>query len=277
MSLHWVDAAEITKFKSMIGSLNWILTLGRFDIAYALNTMSRYSMAPREGHMKAMVNIFGCLQSHSKGQIIIDTNEPPVRSQALKNTSYNWSEFYPDACEDIPHDMPQSRGDLATLTAFVDADHARDKVTRRSVTGVILLMNNTPIVWKSKRQKTVETSTYGSELVAARVAVELIIEWRYKLRMLGLVLEESSWLVGDNMSVVINTTLPSSSLKKKHMACNYHRVREAIAGKIIHFGHIESHQNLADICTKPLDLNTFRPLVQSYLFRKSELLTDATS
>ena len=108
-----------------------------------------------------------------------------------------------------------AKGQKATFTCYVDADHARDKVTCRSVTGVVLLMNNTPITWISKRQKTVETSTYGSELVAARVAADLLIEMRYKLRMLGVLIEDSSVMVGDNMSVVINTTLPSSALKKK--------------------------------------------------------------
>jgi hypothetical protein len=55
------------------------------------------------------------------------------------------------------------------------------KLLEESVTGIILLVNNTPLVWISKRQKTVESSTYGSELVAARVAIDLIIEMRYKL------------------------------------------------------------------------------------------------
>ena len=66
-----------------------------------------------------------------------------------------------------------------TITCFVDADHARDKVTCRSVTGVFLLANNTPLIWYTKRQKTVETSTYGSELVAARIGTEMVIEVRY--------------------------------------------------------------------------------------------------
>ena len=60
----------------------------------------------------------------------------------------------------------------------MDADHARDKLTRRSVTGIIILLNNTPISWYSKRQKTVELSTYGSELVASRLAVEQLIVLR---------------------------------------------------------------------------------------------------
>ena len=93
--------------------------------------------------------------------------------------------------------------------------------------------------------------------------------------MLGVKLEASSWMLGDNMSVVVNTTLPSSSLKKKHQACNYHRVREAIAGKFITFGHIDSERNLADICTKPLVSTLFHKLTGSYLFRKSATLMAA--
>ena len=62
----------------------------------------------------------------------------------------------------------------------------------------------------------VKSSTYGSEMVASRIAVELIISTRYFLSMLGINLIPSSWLVGDNMAVVLNTTLPSSALKKKH-------------------------------------------------------------
>ena len=80
---------------------------------------------------------------------------------------YSWVEFYPDVEEDIPWDIPRALGRLATLTCYVDADHAQDKLTRKLVTGIVLLVNNTPLTWVCKRQKTVETSTYSSELVAA--------------------------------------------------------------------------------------------------------------
>ena len=148
-------------------------------------------MAPREGHFQAMERVFGYLHAHSKGHIVLDPCEAPIRSKAQFNLGHNWLEFYPDACEELPYDMPTSSGQLATLTCYVDAAHARDKVTCRSVTGIVLLLNDTLIVWLSKRQKTVETSTYGSELVAASIAVNLLIEMCYKLRMLGVNLEES--------------------------------------------------------------------------------------
>ena len=73
-----------------------------------------------------------------------------------------------------------------SVTWYVDTDHARDKVKCRSVTGVLFLVNNTMLIWYIKRQKSVETSTYGSELVAARIRTEMVIEVRYKLQKLGM-------------------------------------------------------------------------------------------
>ena len=58
---------KISLYQSLLGSANWIITLGRFDIHYAVNTLSRYSMAPREGHLKAMHRIFGYLRYKHKG------------------------------------------------------------------------------------------------------------------------------------------------------------------------------------------------------------------
>ena len=114
----------------------------------------------------------------------------------------------------------------------------------------------------------VETSTYGSEMVAGRVAAESIIELRYKLRMLGVPINGPTLMLGDNMSVVLNTTVPSSQLKKKHNACAYHRIRECIAANIIRFAHIDSTENVADILTKPLPNDKFLYLAGKHLFRK---------
>jgi hypothetical protein len=107
------------------------------------------------------------------------------------------------------------------MTVYVDAHHAPDLVTRRSITGILVMINNSPIRWISKRQNTVETSTYGSELVASRVATELILEIRYMLRSLGLALDGPELMLGDNMSVVLNTAVASSILKKQHNAIAY--------------------------------------------------------
>ena len=263
-----LDPESHSKFRSLIGCANWLVTLGRFDIAYAVNALSRFSMAPRLNHLSAIIRVFGYLKKWEKGAIMIDPKYPD-HSQFNITEYEQWKEFYPDAEEMIPdaRDRPTPLGPRVRITVYKDSDHAHDILTRRSVTGVLLFLNNTPVKWISKRQKTVETSTYGSELVAAKVATELIQEYRYLLRMLGTEPDGPALMLGDNNSVVLNCTMPSSVLKKKASACSYHKVRECIASGVMKFTHIPSEMNYADILTKPLGVSDFQRLVKPLLFR----------
>jgi hypothetical protein len=65
---------------------------------------------------------------------------------------------------------------MVRMTAFVDADHAHDLVTRKSITGILAMFENKPIRWVSKKQKAVGTPTFGSELVESEIATELVLE-----------------------------------------------------------------------------------------------------
>jgi hypothetical protein len=87
-----------------------------------------------------------------------------------------------------------------------------DLVTGHSCTGILHFFNQTPVDWFSKRQNQVETATYGSEFMAARQAVEQIIDLRYTLQMLGVPIDGPTWLFGDNKSVVTSSTMPYSRL-----------------------------------------------------------------
>ena len=109
--------------------------------------------------------------------------------------------------------------------------------------------------------------TDRAELVASKMAVEAIMELRYQLRMVGIPINGPALLYGDNMSVVLSTTVPSSVLKKKMLALCYHRVREAIAAKIIVYKHIRSEHNKADILTKPLGGVAYHNIAKELLFR----------
>jgi hypothetical protein len=78
-------------------------------------------------------------------------------------------------------------------------------------------------------------------------------------------------ILGDNMSVVLNTiTVSSSVLKKKHNAISYHRVREAIAARIMRFSYIKSEENVSDVLTKPLNNEKFHNLMKRWLYRVPE-------
>jgi hypothetical protein len=106
--------------------------------------------------------------------------------ESVFNNGADWKEFYGDVQEELPPKMPKPRGQRVTISAFVDANHAGNKVTRRSHTGIIIYVQNAPILWYSKRQNTVEAaSTFASEMVALQICKELIVAIRYKLRMFG--------------------------------------------------------------------------------------------
>ena len=139
----------------------------------------------------------------------------------------------------------------------MDSDHAHDKVTRRSITGLLILVGSTPVYFSSKRQGAIATSTYGAEFCAMKTAVEEVQSVRYMLRCLGVEINHASLICGDNKGVIINCTVPDSQLKKKHVAIAYHKAREAAAAGMIHPVRINSQDNFADILTKAVTGKTF--------------------
>jgi hypothetical protein len=102
-----------------------------------------------------------------------------------------------------------------------------DVTTGKSVTGILHLINKTPLDWYSKKQATVETATYGSEFVAARICVEQIIDLRSTLRYLGVRVREKNYMFGDNTSVVDSSMGLQAKVHKRHTMLSFHRVREA--------------------------------------------------
>jgi len=111
--------------------------------------------------------------------------------------------------------MPEPRGLGFRVIACCDADHAGDSLTRRSISGFVVYLNNSPIYWLSKKQASIETSSYGSEFTALKHCCEYLKGIRYKLRMMGIPCDSLSFIYGDNKSTLTNSTVTHSALKKK--------------------------------------------------------------
>jgi hypothetical protein len=148
--------------------------------------------------------------------------------------------------------MPEPRGLGFTMNAKVDADHAADTVSRRSRTGFFVYLNCSLVYWMSKKQSSVESSSFGSEFVAMKQCCEYLRGLRYKLRMMGIPCEGPVYISGDNQSVLANTTIPDSTLKKKSQSICYHFVREGAARDEWRTSYINTHDNEADLLTKVL-------------------------
>ena len=118
----------------------------------------------------------------------------------------------------------------------------------------------------TKQQGSIESSSFGSELSAMKTAVELIEGLRFKLRMMGILLEEPTRVLADNMSVIHNCSNPASQLKKKSNAIAYHYVRERTAMDVCEISCVPSADNLADMLTKSQPGEVRRRLAHKVLY-----------
>jgi hypothetical protein len=251
-------------YQEIIGCLRWAIELGRVDILLETSLMSQHLALPREGHLEQALHIVGYLKSHPKFRILFDSSKPRVNEKWFQQ--YDWIDFYRDAKEAIPLNMPEPRGLDISMSCFVDANHAGNVKNRRSQTGVLIFINKAPIHWYSKRQATVESSTFGAEFCAMRIAADMIESLRYKLRMFGVPIDGPANVYCDNEAVYKNTVLPESTLKKKHHSIAYHRCREAVAAGMMRVAKQGTEKNLADLFTKTLTVTRRNFLLERFSY-----------
>ena len=207
---------------------------------------------PRRGHLDQVLHIFAYLKKYHNSEMVFDPTEPNIDKTLFEERDWTATEFGLSLTEDLPTNMPTPLGSGFTIRAFVDADHAGDTITRRSRTGFLVYLNMAPVFWQSKKQLSVETSSFGSEFIAMKQCTEYIRGLRYKLRMMGIPCEGPAYVYGDNQSVLYNTTIPDSTLKKKSQSIAYHFVREGCARNEWRTAYVNTHLNPADLLTKPL-------------------------
>lgn len=226
---------------------------------------------PRMGHIDQALHVISYLKVHDRSWIVINSNKfdidwtPFSNEESPQQRALIMSKLYPESKDEDPPNMPPPRGEKMQLLSFLDADHAGNKVTRRSQTGIIVYANMTPIVWLSKRQNTIESSTFGSEFIALKAASEMIDGLRYKLKMLGVPLEGAARVLCDNESVIKNGTFSESVLRKKYCSIAYHLVREHVSSQKILIYYERSNSNLADLFTKVLNYDTRMRLIPAIL------------
>jgi hypothetical protein len=248
-----LSTQEAAYYQSLIGILRWIVELGRVDICLEVSMMSSHLALPREGHLEKVFHIFAHLKKYHNTEVVYDPSGPVIDEAQFDAKDWASSEFgHLDGDEELPPNMPEPRGQGFVISSKVDADHASDSVTRRSRTGFLVWINSCLVYFLSKKQTSVETSSFGSEFVAMKQCCEYLRGLRYKLRMMGIAVNGPCYISGDNQSVLANTTQPGSTLKKKSQSIAYHFVREGVAKDEWRTSYVNTHDNEADLLTKLL-------------------------
>ena len=172
---------------------------------------------PRRGHLEALYYIFAYLKKHENSARIVFDPKTPGIDERVFNSNANWQDFYGDVCEELPPNMQEPKDKVVNVSCFVGANHAGNVIIRQLHTKIIIYVQNAPIIWFSKRQNTVESSSFGSKFVTISAAKDILVALQYKLRMFGVPIDGPVNVFCDNNGVVKNTTIPESMLARNIM------------------------------------------------------------
>ena len=127
--------------------------------------------------MHGMFRMFSYLEKQHNCEMVFGHSVPAIdKADFLKehwdNTVY--ANTRGELKEDVPTNLPTPLGIGFTMRVYVDSDHAGDQVTRRPRTGFLVFLNNALIYWTSKKQTTIETSSFSSEFMAMKHATKYV-------------------------------------------------------------------------------------------------------
>ena len=163
-----LDADDTMLFQELIGILRWVVEIGRVNILTELSVLSSHQACPREGHLEQIYHIFTFLKRHPKLTLYFDPQAPFIDLLWLEgDDTQTFCDQYRDAEEQLPDDhlCPEPCGVSVSTLVYVNSSHAGNKITQRSHTGFIIFLKRAPIIWFSKRQNTVEASTFSIEFI----------------------------------------------------------------------------------------------------------------
>jgi hypothetical protein len=139
-----LDSTGIKQYQSLIGALQWSITLGCFDIHISVTAMSGYSVPPPKSHLDCLKCIYGYVKRHPHDATQFCTKIPDHESYVTPIT-HDWSfTVYGNVKEDHPLDTPPPKGKAVCTSHYQDANFHNDMVTGCAMSGIFHLVYQTP-------------------------------------------------------------------------------------------------------------------------------------
>jgi hypothetical protein len=151
------------------------------------------------------------------------------------------------------------KGSTFDLIGYSDADYAGCKIDRKSTSGTCQFLGRSPVSEASKKQNSVALSTAEDEYIAAGHCCAQLLWMRQTLRDYGYKLSKVP-LRFDNESAISMVDNPVEHSRTKHINIRYHFLRDHQQRGDIEIAYVSTHNQLADIFTKPLDEKNFSKL-----------------
>jgi hypothetical protein len=228
------DPSVVQDYQRQIGSLMYLMTKTRPDIAFAVSCCARFMSNPDATHFRALDRVWKYLAGTVDYSLVYTTSEHRLH-----------------------------------LSGFVDSDWGGDYPTRKSTTGYIFFYANAPVSWSSKIQKTVALSSCEAEYMALKEAIKEFV-WLSSLfnEIDSLKTCNSKVLLTDNQSAIDLSKNPEYHARSKHIDIQYHYVREVIQNGQVTLKYVPTKENIADVFTKPLSPAIFNRFKDSLVLAK---------
>ena len=229
------NATNTTKFRTILGKLQWIAGFTRPDISHATSVLGQFSANPGKSHMDAIKHL--C-------HYLLHTSTRCIHYRSTRTVADG------------------------LLEGFVDADWATCRDSRRSRSGFIATLQSGPVAWRSSRQLSVAMSTMESELLSLTAGSLTTLHLRRLCEDVGLPQPQPTPMFEDNTAAIQAATNTSISSSSRHIAIRHFKIKELIEDNEIIVHHIKSANNLADLLTKNVNsvtLATLLPLLLGYV------------
>ena len=228
---------EISSYQEILSSLQWLVTMTRQDIAYVVNKLAHFNLNSTSTHFIAIQRVVRYLAGISKLSIRFEPSN--------------------------------NLGQTDDLIEYIDAFYVDDADTKRSHSNYVFLLWNESINCSSKRQNTVATSTIEVEYIDQCNAAKKAYFLAHAFDQLDYTSEESIDLKVDNQSVIKLANNSVNHAKSKHIAIQYHYVREQIEKEDLKLTYININDMVVDGLTKALTKNKFKGYVTMLRLIKS--------
>ena len=231
-------------YRQVLGELIYAYVVCRLDIGYAIALLAQFAQAPAEIHYVALKNVCRYLR-RTQAWGLVYWRSKPVHD--LPHVPLPLPPVVDTALPDFPL-VP----DLLRLTGYVDAAHATDLKTRRSVTGMVFSMAGGAIAYKSKRQATVATSSTEAEFIGVVDAAKVAKYLRSVLSELGIVQDQATPIYVDNKAAIAMVNENKPTTRSRHIDIQHFAIQEWRARGEIVLHHIPGIINCSDAGTKAL-------------------------
>lgn len=220
-----VSTENKCRYMQMVGSLNYIATVTRPDISYAVGVLARFMNEPTEHLLKAATRVMKYLATTAEHSLVFrKTNAGPM------------------------------------LSAFSDSDYANDEGPRRSTTGSVVMFNGGCVFWRSKRQPIVSVSSTEAEMIAL-TATALELEWLKRVLNEDMRYATGLPLIFcDNESTIKLAQNPIASARTRHIDVRHRKIQQFIEDEHMQLKWVSTSKQLADILTKSLPRSEFEGL-----------------